>query len=1191
MTIARADVKLMKSERLTDNDDGGGRMTSIEVQDGVANNLFPDISRLDRVYGRVSMRKAFLSVNTANSDMYYGAHAIVSNPPADNSVHTLIFSTKSPSDERNSAQDKVESYLVKSYKTSLRLLGDHLAGQAAITCFQDSKAELPSIGDVLVLVQNSTEQFVRIVDMKVKETVFPYDTGNGVGSYTANKLTIDINQPLLFDFTGNSPHPTAVAITSLYVTTIANASKYYGVDKLANAAHVGQKVVQCTGIFKPIVPATNKENVIIDSYPFIDDENMMATGADSSIANKSLGTSVSSGKTFYIGMGVLPGSLRITYGTTAYKDRGGSIIPSNPVNDIGVTGTITYSTGVLFLQGGSSGLSVSVTFTPAANISGEKVTTFKEITIANISFSHVFDLATDCGQLPAKGSVTADYLSFGKWYRLYDNGNGGLEGRVSGVGAGTVDYATGSASVTCAALPDLGSYIIISFAPANGACALSVPQYAFKGQPVDIPEPTVHPGSLTLSWKTRAGVTVTATDDGKGVISNANATGSLNYFKLRYDSAGQPENAAHNALFTPAMPPDTATPITVTYNESGTQAYTDGVFTDMNKAGQNQAVTFNLGQTSIIPGTVAITVKMRKPASGSYGWSSAQYYECWAGIRDDGLGNLSIFPYYWWFGAGGMYLFEAGRQVTGSVNYTTGDVTMNVYKADVSVIDYVLADGRWSRVNLLAIESFGGTLYYHALAAGSAGAAHTISVPWDVPKFLLSTRNNDLIPTSLRMRIGTTDVVDGVGGKLLSNINAGTGVGTQVGTVDYTTGEVVLTDYSLLTSGQPLAISGTSVITRDRLHYSVKKAVFKALGTPLVPGSVTLRAFDYASAVNLNLQVNQSGDITSVIDTTLTGKVSFDTGIITLICGSKALYAPTVSYNAVYLQNLPLDSSLLGLDPTKLPLDGRVPVFRKADVIVVHHTATYQCAEPAAGQTYNVGRTRLALVEVYDANDAVVDSSKYTTNLDTGTVTFITPLTGVVEPLRILHRIEDMLLATEVYINGKIETAGAISHEFPATDTQVSSALLFGDLASRVLNLFSQATWTAIWSDARIGGNTTGQFNDLQYPITVTNEEAIEERWAIIFTSASNFTINGETLGQIGTGNTGANCVPLNGLTGKPYFTIDYRGWGAGWATGNVLRFNTQAASAPMWIIRTTVAGPVVEPVDKFILQLRGDAN
>src|SRR5690554_7922005 len=69
MTIHVDDVKLLKSQRLTDEEDGGGRATGEAVADGEMNNLFPDISRLDRTLGRIALRKVFAGVMTNNAEI------------------------------------------------------------------------------------------------------------------------------------------------------------------------------------------------------------------------------------------------------------------------------------------------------------------------------------------------------------------------------------------------------------------------------------------------------------------------------------------------------------------------------------------------------------------------------------------------------------------------------------------------------------------------------------------------------------------------------------------------------------------------------------------------------------------------------------------------------------------------------------------------------------------------------------------------------------------------------------------------------------------------------------------------------------------------------------------------------------------------------------------------------------------
>lgn len=81
--------------------------------------------------------------------------------------------------------------------------------------------------------------------------------------------------------------------------------------------------------------------------------------------------------------------------------------------------------------------------------------------------------------------------------------------------------------------------------------------------------------------------------------------------------------------------------------------------------------------------------------------------------------------------------------------------------------------------------------------------------------------------------------------------------------------------------------------------------------------------------------------------------------------------------------------------------------------------------------------------------------------------------------------------------------------------------------------------------------------NGRQYPITATNRGALTERWVVRMTNSTSFEVIGENVGVIATGNTSADCAPNNPATGVPYFRLPALGWGNGWATGNVLRFNT----------------------------------
>src|SRR5210317_1760205 len=137
MSILPTDVKLYESQRLIDEDDGGGRATGNVIVDGDLNNLFPDISRLDRTIGDVALRKAFVGIDTANADTYLGAHAILTDKPADPNVSVVLFNTNSESDERTAAQNRIESYVVRGAQADWYLLGDQYAGQRLLIGFQD----------------------------------------------------------------------------------------------------------------------------------------------------------------------------------------------------------------------------------------------------------------------------------------------------------------------------------------------------------------------------------------------------------------------------------------------------------------------------------------------------------------------------------------------------------------------------------------------------------------------------------------------------------------------------------------------------------------------------------------------------------------------------------------------------------------------------------------------------------------------------------------------------------------------------------------------------------------------------------------------------------------------------------------------------------------------------------------------
>ena len=156
MTIGSGDIKFLKSEVFLDTSDGGGRVTATEVVDGASNNMFPDISELDRAGGRVNLRKSFVSVQTDDTDTYFGANVIVAEPPQDARVSVTLFSTEKTFDTREQAQVRIEAYLNKGPEWAGYLFENHIAGQRVIQLFQRPSDAVPNVGQTLVLIENGS---------------------------------------------------------------------------------------------------------------------------------------------------------------------------------------------------------------------------------------------------------------------------------------------------------------------------------------------------------------------------------------------------------------------------------------------------------------------------------------------------------------------------------------------------------------------------------------------------------------------------------------------------------------------------------------------------------------------------------------------------------------------------------------------------------------------------------------------------------------------------------------------------------------------------------------------------------------------------------------------------------------------------------------------------------------------------
>lgn len=601
MTIQKTDIKLLESERLTDTPDGGGRMTGVEVVDGQVNNLFNDISRLDRTIGRVSMRKVFVGVQTALNEVYAGAHAIITNPPDDSGVHVTLFSTGDDDDERAQARNRIESYTISGPVSRMRLYDRHISGQRTLQVFQFTTDVLPEIGEVYAISKGENtgsfvQQFFRIV--KLTQQIVLFNESN-FGTYSVRVINLEIDTALQFDLEGYIPKPredliegqyskTSVERPMIRQTSIADASRYFGVVPIDQAVTEADLDVMASSIFSAVVPSTQAESPIVDVAAALDAGTFIQSGSQITIFRDTDSATVAAGSriSHFVGSSILPGSLRVEslfngiQGTVEDDGQGGFV---NSGDIFGVQ--INYITGFIEVERTTlSNGSFNFHFTPATHVTDVSETKQLAITIQNRQLNYTDFLRP----IPAPLSLNVSYRSLGKWYRLSDDGGGALIPDVPGTGGGTINYATGSIALTVAFEPDVGSSIIFQWgtrAHYNNRSGDVIP--AQPGILLQAVEGHCEPGSVTISWES-GGVPKSVTDDGAG-----NLTG---------DGVGRILYQTGQVYFVPTAYPDPNVNIQFAYDH-GTQI----VETFTPSKDGNGFIAMTVGTTPVKPGSVRVS--------------------------------------------------------------------------------------------------------------------------------------------------------------------------------------------------------------------------------------------------------------------------------------------------------------------------------------------------------------------------------------------------------------------------------------------------------------------------------------------------------------------------------------------------------------------------------------------------------
>jgi hypothetical protein len=1190
-------IVLLEPQIMSQADNAGGLMTGNVIPDSQVGNLFQPISRWARAYGEVDLQKVFFGVLTDNTATYAGVHMIMTARPEDPRVSAVMMTLDSYTSVRADAQNAIESYLAAGPSTGMRLFEDQLQGARAITVWMHPDEPIPEVGDVLVLSVESdlyaaAQQYVRISKI-ASDIVRTFRIDTSVGPFEARVLTLEIGTTLRQRFPGIAPSwkSTAISPTRVRETQIADSAVYYGVQPLVVAASVGDAVLSVASVFDTLVPSTQRENPLVDQRLAGDRTVVFASGQGSVRREIAAGISFEGGP-FFLGGPVAPGSVIIRAGSpNQLTDNGaGQCLPGVGVT-VGYHAEIDYATGngLMVSDGTTGNMRDTADYVPAGALGQPSETLAIPIEITNRQLTYVFSL----NPIPAPGTTRLSFRSLGKWYTASEQGNG----EFSGAAIGTLSFATGSGQITLPSYPDAGTAILIAWGTAiHYEARVTTPLAVWPYFVV-----TLGPCEATtvdISWLSD-GVTYTVTDDGSGNLSGADgSTGSINYTTGR-------------AVIRPRHLPDVGSSVDTTVTTLAGGATAGESFT----AGSS-VISVTLADAPE-PGTVEVTWTERYLYTSYSGKTRERFYT--RRVRDDGVGGFVNIS-----GATINY-------VSGGISIPTGITKINAY--------YSWLKKEWrqySHVTELVSGSQIQVTYLPANPTTTPAATNSLAVG---PLLLdLTDPDGDLpvVPGSIALVLGDPSALDhestaelatrGVdllrdrSGSLYANIDTQNNSGVLAGAMDYASGLLSLDFWQARDiSVHGATLYGLAVAYGD---FELGDPAFRTAGAPLGAGSLIVTATRPDGSpvtATSDLSGNLSGD-------RVTGTVDQETGVVQVYYGeylddaaltpaqkAEEWYDPadvaegqiwrpwpvlahTLRYSTVTLTRVPLDADLLGLDPVRLPGDGRVPIYRPGQIAVITETATETLAGPhTAGATVQLPVTGLAEIVIRDAEGAAISAAQYEVDdqlLLDGQVRWADPLdlTGITTPLVAVYRWEDMRQITDVEVTGDITLGQPLAHDYSEA-ALVASALPYGDRWAHIGVLFSQTSWLNEWLNVQQGNPTLWQYDALNHPIEIDNRGAVTGRWAFVFQSTNSGYLVEEKLGVLVAGHDiASDLAPLNPATGTPYFVIRAAGWGAGGhSIGHCLRFNTWGAAGSAWIARCVLSGPATALTDQIAIQVRGD--
>lgn len=266
-----------------------------------------------------------------------------------------------------------------------------------------------------------------------------------------------------------------------------------------------------------------------------------------------------------------------------------------------------------------------------------------------------------------------------------------------------------------------------------------------------------------------------------------------------------------------------------------------------------------------------------------------------------------------------------------------------------------------------------------------------------------------------------------------------------------------------------------------------------------------------------------------------------------------------------------------GFDVSALPNNGNADIFHVNDVVAIQYKERTEETNLANNQVLNV-LVDADFVDIVDNDGLTLYSpadSNYAYDKVTGNLTIKSGISAFTAPYVVTALHSERRLVVDK-VGNELTLIYPLRRTYPIGSV-VSSCLVFGDLQALSTDRRTVSAWKNDFDDRPRETNTTqngsANFNTVQFPIEMVNSGAINQRWALVFTSITTFRVIGDTVGTVFSGDTLSDLILINPLTLTPFFIIRQPAFGAGLNPGEAFIHKTIAASKPTVLSRGVSPG------------------